>query len=315
MRNIKLLCATLIAALSTTACTMQPTLNRLVAAQVANPPETISVKISGYVTPPGRVFKNLFVSNYSVKAAKGQLTYSTARDGLGDDVKTALTADYGFSISSVDSSSAGFGDLLTYLAGVKLPAQKLLYCGPTQATNTSNDGISYMDARYPGSPPAFLGLRDCAKLFLGLDPNKFDYDGDGIPDYLELRCGLNPKNPNDVNLAIAGDPMTNLEKCKSHIPADESSLSQPNKLFAYNYHTDTHLDATKDFTVSNIPVLNGGVDNLIVFYITEVDQQSNRQYFYSAYLLMKSGFVGRTAQIKYWGLNPVTAQNQELVLQ
>src|SRR5262245_13466257 len=129
MKNIAFLLTTL---LFVTAC-MQPreALKELKIGQFASPPETVTIRIKNYRPQAGNTLQNLFVSNFSVTASAGQLHWSTARDGMPDDMKLALQSNYGFLIDSPESTVFGFPDLLIYHAGIKLNQQSLLYCSPS----------------------------------------------------------------------------------------------------------------------------------------------------------------------------------------
>ncbi len=302
--------------ISAQGCTKQgKTLTALQQQQIASQPQTVAITIQGYTPPSGRVFQNVFVNNFSVKASQGQLTYMTARDGLVDSIKQSLALTYSFSTTGPNSALPYFSDLMLYLSGITSTSQNLLYCsngsggGVDQTKSSSNDAFSYIDSRLTGSPTEFLGLRDCEKLYIGLNPNLFDYDGDGIPDYLELRCGLNPKNPGDSNLSIAGDGVTNLQKCQEGIPIDENANSQPNKLFASQYKITVQADGSRTFAVSNIPVMNGGQDNFLAYYITELDPTTQTSYLYTAYSILKAGAAGQSFKIQFWGNDGTPTDN------
>jgi hypothetical protein len=305
----------------------QKTLTPLQAAQTAPPPQTVSVQLSGYTPPTGRTFSNIFVNNFSVKAMQGLLFYSTSRDGMPDSLKQAHASDYNFSITGGESAIPFFPDLMLYLAGITTASQSLLYCPqgggsiPTQTLSSSNDIFSYTDTRTSPPTTQFLGLRDCDKLYIGLSNiSTFDNDSDGIPDYLELRNGLNPKNPNDASLSITGDGVSNIEKIKRGIPVDENADSQPNQLFASVYKIDIQADNSRTFTVSNIPVLNAGQDNFIAIHLTELDNTTQKSYLYTAFYILQAGAVGQTFKFLFWG-SPAQAalgmlpQNQGLTPQ
>jgi hypothetical protein len=148
-----------------------------------------------------------------------------------------------------------------------------------------------------------------------LNPARFDFDRDGIPDYLELRAGLNPKNANDADLGIAGDSISNIDKVKNNIPIDENALSQANSVFAYQYSTNFSVSGDRDFTIKNIPILNGGKDNFIAIYLTETDLTGAQDYLFSAYTVLRSGANGQTFRITFWGDDPdATDTNTEVCL-
>ncbi|MDR3607072.1 MAG: hypothetical protein P4M08_06805 [Oligoflexia bacterium] len=303
-----------IAWVAATGCTpAHKTLTPLQALQVALPPQTVTIKLTGYKPAAERSFSNIFVNNFSVKASQGQLTYSSARDGMPDTLKLAHIADYNFGTGSAESAVPYFPDLVLYLAGITSSSQSLLYCPPSQTLSSTNDLFSYIDTRTSPPTTQYLGLRDCDKLYIGLNNNLFDNDGDGIPDYLELRCGLNPANPNDANLSIAGDGVSNIQKCKQGIPVDENANSQPNQLFASKYRTTVQSDGTTAFSVSNLPVLNGGQDNFIAFHLTELDNTTQKSFLFTAFYILPAGSAGQTFSFAYWANQQgMTPQNQGL---
>lgn len=281
---------------------------------MASAPQTMKVLIENYRPQPGHVFQNIFVSNFSVKAAHSQLQWSTSRDGLSDELKTSTAPVFGFSVTSPESTVPGFADLVIYNSGINLSQQNLLYCASSQMGSSSNDVIIYNDTRYPGAPEVHLGLRDCVKSYIGLNPNRFDFNENGIPDYLELRCGLNPQNKTQAFLSTAGDGVANIDKCKMNIPIDESADSQANRLFAYQYSQNALPDGSMSFEIGNIPVLKSGEDNLLVFYITETNLTTRESNLYTAYAVLKAGYAGKTLQFDYWATSPAAFVNQQILV-
>ena len=294
----------------------EDTLQPLNQGKFAAPPETVAVQIMGYQPAPGNVFKDLFVSNFSVKAAVGVLSLSTARDGLGDGLKQGLAATFGFNAGTNPySANPGFSDLLLYDMGVTFSQQPLLSCATNLQQSSTNDAFVFQDTRNGAPFTAFLGLRDCEKQYLGLNTSLFDNSRSGIPDYLKIRCGLNPKDPNDVTLSPAADGVTNYEKCKQHIPIDESAASQPNILFAYKYDFEVHADGTQNLAVSNIAVLNHGQDNLIAIYLTEENLTTKANSLFTAFAILPTAMNGRTLRFNYWATDPTKYTNQEIIPQ
>jgi hypothetical protein len=314
MKNFSL-AVSLASSLFMTGCLTQSTLTPLTLAPVTPPPQTVTLQMTNYTPKAGRIYQQLFVSNFSIKPGKGTLSPETARDGLTDDLKNAHASDYGFNLSGPNSANPFFSDMMLYLTGIPSTQQNLLYCASNLQLSSSNDALIYSDTRANPSTSQFLGLRDCEKTYLGLDPNKFDFDGDGIPDYLELRCGLNPKNPNDASLSISGDGLTNLEKCRRNIPTDENANSQPNALFQYNYDLKLQGDGSTTFTISNVPILNNGKDNFIAFYLTEQNTTTLQSYLYTAFMILPSGAQSKTYHFPFWGVNAGQYTNQEILFQ
>jgi hypothetical protein len=295
-------------------CT-QGKLTRLRAVQTLKPFEKISLEITDYKPTAGRDFKHIFVSNFSVKVDRSNLEYSAARDGLYDTLKTSLENQYGFALDLPDWNGDGFSDLLMYLSGITYANQSTLFCSSMQRTNSANDGFSYTDRRLSSPTPQFLGLRDCEKSFLQLNANQFDFDKDGIPDYLEIRNGLNPKNVADANVSASADGIPNIEKVKRNIPVDEDGKAEANAGYAYEYKTDLTLAGIRTFNIKNIPILRGGVDNFIAIYLTEVDPATQQTYLYSAYIVIDRAMSNNSSiRFPFWANTPSASfTNQEIL--
>jgi hypothetical protein len=317
LKNVKLILLFAITALVATGCggnTNGSVLQPLAEGLFAAPPDTVTVVIKGYRPQTGNAFQNNFVSNYSVKVQNGQLYLSSSRDSLSDVVKQSLASQYGFSTSSAESVVTGFADLVLYDLGITTSQQSVMHCSSNLMLSSSNDALIYNDDRVSGSPAQFLGLRDCEKLYLGLNPSLFDTAGNGIPDYLKMHCGLNPSDKNEAYISTSGDGVANIDKCKSNIPLDENAMTQPNQLFAYHYSTQLNTDGSMDLTVSNIPILNGGAENFIALYITETSQSTSAPSLYTAYAVLKNGYAGKTLDIPYWAVSASTLVNQQIAV-
>ncbi|MBS1960072.1 MAG: hypothetical protein JST80_11400 [Bdellovibrionales bacterium] len=276
-------------------------------------PPVITLKMSKYTPTTGRTFKDIFVVNFSSKCTRGKCEESYSRDGMTDTLKANTAAQYGFANTGPYTVNNNFSDLMLYLSGIVYSQQNLLYCALSQTESTSNDIIKYMDDRNATPVVQYLGLRDCERSYLGLNPNLFDFDKDGIPDYLELRCGLNPKNPNDAALSLTGESISSLEKCKRHIAIDEAANSPANQLFAYQYKLEIEKDGTRTFTVSNIPVLENNKQNLIAIYMVEIDPNTSKTYLSTAWsLITPTPTRERVYRFNYWVMSSATTFNQEI---
>jgi hypothetical protein len=296
------------------ACNKSESLSPLELGLFAPNPDLVTVKIKAYLPQSGKAFQNLFVSNDSVRVAQGQLWYSTSRDGFYDSVKSTLNSTFGFTITGPETVLSGFADLLLFDAGINLSQQGFLQCSSTLMLSSSNDAFVYNDDRLAGNPAVFLGLRDCDKVYMGLNPNLYDFNSDGIPDYLEMKCGMSPINKGIADVSTAGDGMLDIDKCKRHIPIDEDANLQPNQIFAYQYGFQLNNDGSTDFTIANIPILNGGAENLLTFTVTETDNKNGPAQIYTAYALLKSGYAGKTLQFQYWATAPANFYNQEVAV-
>ncbi|MGZ6442155.1 MAG: hypothetical protein ACXWRU_19015, partial [Pseudobdellovibrionaceae bacterium] len=88
----------------------------------------------------------------------------------------------------------------------------------------------------------------------------------------------------------------------------------PAQLLGYRYAQTTNADASKNFTISNIPILKHGEDNMLVFYFTEIDDSTGVTSLYTAYALLKNGYNGRTLEFDYWATTPANYYNQQVVV-
>ena len=295
-----------------TACGKRSPLTPVTNASIATPPDTFTLVIKGYRPQAGATRLHLFVSNFSTRVVRSELLESRARDGLTDTLKRQLSPEYGFNLDEPESVVTGFADLLLFKLGIRTPQQNLLFCALSQRGSAANDALTYADPRLSGSPVLTLGLRDCEKQYLNLDPNLFDYVGNGIPDYLKLRCGLNTLNASDAFVSTAGDGVANIDKCKQNIPIDERASD--NQVFAYRYASVLNTDGSEDLTVSNIPITNQGADNFVAMYVVEQDLTTQATALYTAFAILKSGYVNRTLNVSYWATSPAQFTNRQVAV-
>jgi hypothetical protein len=162
------------------------------------------------------------------------------------------------------------------------------------------------------SPPVqiFLGLTDCEKLILGLNPKIFDNNNSGIPDYIKLRCGLNPKNRSQHKLSLAGEQINNYEKCKRGIPIDESANLPENMRYAELYAKVKNKNDLIDLTVKNIPYIIQGKSNLLGLYWIENELKSGTSSLKTAFSMITK--VPADQQIRVDYKIPHTPNNWEI---
>jgi len=129
---------------------------------------------------------------------------------------------------------------------------------------------------------------------------------------MKLRCGISLTDANEAYLSPAGDGVANIDKCKRNIPIAESANTQANQTYAYQYSTSLQSDGTTQFTISHIPILNGGSENFIAFYITETGLTGGAPGIFTAFAILKSGYSGKTLQVSYWATSNATFFNQEI---
>lgn len=275
----------------------EPELQELRLLRKAPPPDTITVEVKNYCPAQGRSFRNLFVSNFSTRVYQGELLLDTDRDGVPDRTEEKFASTLGLSKNAYDTNNNGYSDLTRYLAGLDLLQQSFLRCD--DVGDDDGDGIFYDDPQ-TGQTGRFVGLNNCEEKRLSkTNSADFDSDKDGIPDYLELRCNLNPKDPVDAQIITSNDGISNLEKCKRNIPIDESYDNPAIPLHEYRYSQQFNSNSNCfDFKITNIPVLNKGDGNFIALYLTE-QSGSLQNYLYTAFHVLQGNVVGSTVMIQF----------------
>lgn len=274
------------------------------------PPATFTLRLYNYC-PTTKNFKDIFVSNFSVETFLGQAASDFDADGIPDYVERAHYTDYVLTANHMDSNGDGFSDLVTYIAGVTDEQQGGLYCLdiPTERGRYYGDLLSMpnLDTPDDNSKNLNFGLNKCEKkLILNKDPDKdpsvqfvFDTDGDGIPDYLELRCGLNPLDKDDAAKDMDGDGITNYELCKKHVPASESLSATFNDKLAYIYTDKIQTQSGSvchEFEISNIAITNTSTPNIIAIYFIELDAANVPSLKIYGFYLQKD-MAGKTVEI------------------
>jgi hypothetical protein len=113
------------------------------------------------------------------------------------------------------------------------------------------------------------GLNDCEEdNLLHTEKTKYDSDGDGIPDDLEVRFGLNPLDPQDSGQSLGVDGMTNLQKIKANLPILQT-LNASLRSLAYRYETIPQANGCLTVKVDNIPLVDSSSGNAIRIYVFE----------------------------------------------
>lgn len=279
----------------TTSCLQKeeelPQLEKLENIVITPPPETVSVRIRDFCPLPGESFRELYASNFSVKVVNANVQRDSDRDGVPDFLEVSHNAGLNISPDVTDSNGDGYSDLLMYLSGIDRYQQDRLRCRDDERGDSDGDGVLYIS----GGAPQFVGLSDCEERRLTLtDADNFDSDGDDVPDYLELRCGLNPRDAGDAQLDTDSDGVSNIEECKRNTPINESNNEQSVGQLEYKYtaELDSRLgQGCMQLRIQNIPVLDGGTDNLLAFYLLTVDGSQVR-HLHVAFLMLPQKAAG-----------------------
>lgn len=221
------------------------------------PQKVVTIKIEDYCPLPGVRFDDMWAIGMSGRVEKNKIWMDLDRDGLPNyrDSDPVLQTNLRYP----DTNQDGYSDLLVYLGGFTADAQKALkICSdPTQDTDQDD-------------------LTDCEEdNLLHTDPKRWDSDGDGVSDGLEIRNGLHPKDPNDVLQDPDSDGLASILEVKLNTPPFETNSDAISAL-AYKYETEQVLNASKavcfHFTVSNIPVLDVSNGNLVRLFFFERDR-------------------------------------------
>jgi hypothetical protein len=244
----------LVAALMLVSCSKSEELKALALSAPPEPPKTITIEINDYCPADNIAFIDLIVVNESAKIESGELRMDWDRDGLSNinDNDARFNIDY----RTNDTNGDGYSDLVMYVAGIESSAQS--------GIRQCNDSGSDLD---------FDGLNDCEERLLQTEEQKFDSDGDMLPDKLELRFGMNPNDPSDVFQDADNDGLTNMDEVKMNTPIMETNSEQTN-LYALKNQITQVVGSCRNFRISNIPVLPVSNGNSVRFYLIEKVQTS-----------------------------------------
>ena len=221
------------------------------------PPKTVSVKLNNYCPQGALVFQEIFAYNASSIMKTDRFIPDFDRDGLSDEVEldVALRDAFKINVASKDTNGDFYSDLINISLGYDKDNQfRLSICD-----------VGYNDTDLDG-------LTDCEEMVLGIDRLDPDSDQDGIPDGLEVRNGLNPKDPVDSRSDLDRDDLTNLEEIKANTPLKNTNDIYLDRL-ALKYSVETYLDDSSqpcyNITVDSIPIMEVTNGNYIRVYLME----------------------------------------------
>lgn len=215
------------------------------------PQRTITIKIKNYCPQKDSRYIDMFANQFSMKIEKGKILIDFDRDGLPNkmDMDNALNLRF----DEFDTNHDGYGDLVIFLSGIRYTEQKNIKRCFDPDQDTDNDGLT-----------------DCEEDFLMTDSKNYDSDGDLIPDYLELRYGLQPLNHMDANLDPDSDGINNMREVKLNTPPREKNTLDISKLaFKYEMSPAKEKEGCLDIVVSNIVIVSASNGNLIQFGFVE----------------------------------------------
>ncbi len=251
-------------------------LSPLEAATVADRPKQIVLRVLDYCPAAGHSYSDFWTSNQSVRLERGHYYLDYDRDGLPN--ARDASADLGITPFFSDSNGDGYSDLLMSWGGFTAEAQKSLKLCAQIGQDTDGDGLT-----------------DCEEdNILHTDPKSFDTDGDGIPDEVEIRSGLNPKDPNDA--------LGNIERIKLGLPMQQT-LTDDDLALGYVYETFARADGCFDFKVSKIPIVDVSNGNLIRLWFFETDASQHRWLETQTIVVPRTVADGAEVTFEYGGSN------------
>lgn len=212
-----------------------------------------SIKVTDYCPSQGSIFVDMYAYNASAKIEGDDLNKDNDRDGLTDQFESRIDIQTSFNLSSTNSDSRGqgYGDQLIYSLGYSLENQTNLATCADDTLDTDNDVLS-----------------DCQENAIGTDPLNPDTDGDGIPDGIEFRFGLNPKDINDAMLDTDGDGIRNIDEVRQGSSMYDENTKYVNDL-ALQYAVTTKDTGCMELKVSNIPIVNVDNGNQLKLFVVE----------------------------------------------
>lgn len=230
---------------------------RLLPKDILNKPMIFSVKVVDYCPEDGFQFKEIFALNKSTKLQRQNIYLDSDRDGLTDqyELDPQMRAWFGISASRIDTNGDGYSDLAMTSLGMAETSQLSLRLCADPYQDTDQDSLS-----------------DCDEALIGTNSLDPDTDKDGIPDGLELRFGLNPKDNIDGSRDMDLDGLFALEEVKRGTQVDETNNWIDNELsLQYGVAMTTVGQRTDcyEVTVSNIPNVNVSNGNLVTLYALE----------------------------------------------
>lgn len=207
----------------------------------------ISLALNHYCLPVGEELKDFFVNNASTRTESTTGLQQVDLDADGIQNRLDYGGEFGLSPQSVDSDDDGLRDLPLFAVGFSLAGNgRAIY--QNLLNNCAN---SQLDTD-------FDGLSDCEeRLITSTRTDNFDTDGDGIPDELELRFGLNPLDAADAVPSPGGDGLRNIQKVKFNLEIAQTATPGISAYFPeYSVQPEVSNDPAKScFTlkVSNMP--------------------------------------------------------------
>lgn len=232
---------------SMVSCTsVENSLNDLKEASLPIELKTVTIRLSDYCPAERKSLKNFFVVNESAKIRQDNIYMDWDRDGLDNLLDSSTELD--LNSKAYDTNGDGYSDMIVFALGLTYKQQaQLRFC----------DDVT-LD--FDGD-----GLTDCEEYLLHTESKNWDTDGDGIPDKLELRTGLNPLDVRDAAQDTDSDGISNMEEVRRGTPIGETNTARMNAMAWV-----TELESYKkmnltcyNLIITNMPVLEASNGNLV----------------------------------------------------
>ena len=215
--------------------------------------KTVGLHIQSFCPDSGYTYSQIYANNQSAILTTTGWTKSTNRDFLSDDFKNdpTIKANFGFNPNSGDSIQAGYRDGVLYKLGYNIASGQNVPVCNNPYVDTDNDG-----------------LWDCEENLISTDLANPDDDGDGIPDGVEFRNGLNPKSAADAQIESTAPGVTNLMAAVTHLLINTTPTDFLMSL-RYTYEVTNLSGGCYSFKVTNIPVMDVANGNMLEILVLE----------------------------------------------
>jgi hypothetical protein len=228
------------------------------------PAKSISLKVESYCPSPGFSFSEIYSVNLSTFLDHDNVIPDSDRDGLSDKYEKNVIHREAYNISEVsdDTNGNGYSDLVMATLGFDEDTQNTLtFCN-----------IPYQDSDRDL-------LDDCAEELIGTEVNNPDSDKDGIPDGLEFRHGLNPRDGEDAKTDLDQDNLNALLEVKINTPirnTNSQKASMQSTKYIVNHYIDGKDRDCYSIDINNISVAdvyNGNYIKLLVLETAFIPEQ------------------------------------------
>ncbi len=166
-------------------------------------------------------------------ATRGFLSFP---DSDGDGLPDYLEQQIGSSPLSIDTDGDGCSDTFEYLR----PGYDLLNPGEEadQPHCSCPESKRKLDSDQDGA-------LDCEEFYLGTSPNSVDTDGDGLPDGMELRFGIDPARSHSGFFDSDDDGVSDIDEIVKHrLPWKNEQKHAPDDAFIYDYKYQIEPEGT-----------------------------------------------------------------------